>query len=288
MEPPMISAAEIYRRHRNEQKTAQEAALERLRLAVQAGDIDAMESAYTGTGGFHIGLQSVKDSPEYLVLFETMFNDAVPLQVLGVFFRKLGGRFALDNDMCVYTVLMDIDDYYFRYSARKEERWSARMNAVVRYLVEELGFPIREQQVMKAALDFTRAACYFAFAQFAKAPVSEAAFLNRIVRKREGYRPANHYWVEKLSVELGEETLHVIENDEESHGFLPCADDKLRKRIGLAISHVRETQQKMELMLAGKRHENEALRRVMGNENLALMICGMAFDAKPRIRFYEL
>jgi hypothetical protein len=287
MEPP-ISAAEIYRRHRAEQKSAQEAALERLRLAVRAGDIDAMERAYTGSGGFYIGLGGAKEDPEYLVLMETMLNDAVPLQVLGVFFGKLGGRFALYNDRCVFTLLMSIDSDCFRYEAEEEARWSARMNAVVRYLVEELGFPIREQQVMKAALDFTREACYFAFAQFAKAPVSEAAFLNQIVRKREGYRPANHYWVEKLSVELGEETLHVIENDEESHGFLPCADDKLRKRIGLAISHVQVAQQKMELMLAGKRHTNEALRRVMGNENLALMICGMAFQAKPRIRFSEL
>jgi hypothetical protein len=81
------------------------------------------------------------------------------------------------------------------------------------------------------------------------------------------YKPSTRYWVRKLAAKLGEEAfLCAIQN------ALKYPSSQTQLKIDDAITHIRETQKKMELLLAGKRHENEALCRVMGNENLALMI----------------
>jgi hypothetical protein len=113
-------------------------AFQLLRLAVQAGDIDAMRAAFDGNNGFLLGLGSSHGHSEKLVLEEIFNNCDLPLELLGVFFRELGGRFIVDPgyNVCVFSLLVLLDYSHYAEEEGRVKRWESRMAEVVRYLVE--------------------------------------------------------------------------------------------------------------------------------------------------------
>jgi hypothetical protein len=267
-----------------------DAAIVRLRMAVRAGDVDAMREAYAGKGGFLLGLSAGHGYTEHVVLEETLNNEAVPMEeVLGIFFRELGGRFVVDDqyNVCVFSklILLDTDHYRqtrFTHEEAVHERWAARMGEVVRFLVEKLHFPIRMQfeycarplttaaPLMKLAWDAEAWACYFAFAQFVPAPRSDADCLAKIVGN--GFNDAYvRYWVGRLAATVGDDDEAVWRIAQHS-----TSDVGMALLSGM-VTRCRERRERKQQMLVAGDYASAAAREVMGHANLAHMIHGMAF-----------
>jgi hypothetical protein len=264
-----------------------DAAVVRLRMAVRAGDVDAMRAACAGKGGVLLGLAAGHGYIEHVVLEETLSSsEAVPLEdVLGVFFRELGGRFMVDAqyNVCVFSKLILLDTDHHRQTRTEEEavhgRWAARMGEVVRFLVEELHFPIRMRfeycarpltavaPLMTLAWDAHAWACYFAFARFVPAPRSEADCLAVIVGN--GIDDAYvRYWAGRLGDDNDEAVWRIAQHTTSENG---------QALIRFLIPRCRERRERKQQMLVAGNYASAAAREVMGHTNLAPMIHGMAF-----------
>ncbi len=125
----------------------------RFRAALRSGN-PAELRAFMARHGYRLG--SGEEEGEHMVLDEAMRDEHMPLEMVGLFFRELGGRFMLSQHfhVCVFSALINIDDN--RWVQERDprnaglptdddalERWTARMAALVRYLVEDLRMPIR-------------------------------------------------------------------------------------------------------------------------------------------------
>jgi hypothetical protein len=267
-------------------------ALTRLTDAVRAGDIDAMRAAYSGIGGFHLGLGAVHGHTEYIVLRETLRNEAVPLDLLGVFFRELGGRFIIDAqyDVCVFSELVMLDEEHqgFHYADREaeKERWSMRMAEIVRYLVDELRMPIlmqyeyrlrpfttRTGTLLQLAWDTHSWACYFAFARYIPRPRTDAACLERCVTQDNAY---HRYWARRLALEINDD--HVVWG---AIRGTETANPALFNELAAPFRDRREHMQVL-LFLQESGPENAAARRVMADISpLSHMIHTLAFADAP-------
>jgi hypothetical protein len=272
-----------------------DAALARLTDAVRAGDIDAMRAAYSGIGGFHLGLGAVHGHTEHIVLRETLDNEAVPLDLLGVFFRELGGRFMVDAqyNVCVFSKLIMLDDEHQRFRSdqeAEEERWSMRMTTIVRYLVDELHMPIRTQYayylrplcthsgtLLQLAWDTHSWACYFAFAQYIPRQSTDTSCFERCVAVTQDN--AHHrYWAKRLALDIKDDGV-VWDAMQQTMTENPA----LFNAVAAPLSERREHMQAL-LLLQERGPENAAACRVMDDPNLSHSIHALAFENS---RFYR-
>ena len=270
---------------------ARGAAFARLRQAVSAGDIDAMRAAYAGNNGFLLGTGALHGVTEHLVLTEVMDNSNLSLELLGVFFNELGGRFIVDlqYNICVFSMLLQIESSKVILEEEEAERWTLRLTEVVRYLVEKLEMPIRMTQrysmrpltadgtLMELALHSDCWACYTAFSQYIPAPTS--SLLERVLQQRHPFVRSN-YWVKRLVAAVEDEDLlwRLLQQTD----FLPQHIALLKER-GVQFQERRENMQAL-LFLQRKDPGNAAARTVMEHENLPRMILTWGFE---HARFYR-
>jgi hypothetical protein len=272
-------------------------ALNRLRDAVRAGDVDAMRAAYTGRSGFLLGLSAERGAPERIVLEEVLRSDTVPLApVLNVFFGgELGGRFIVDREhnTCIFAMLVHIDATmgHDRWLINDNARWTRRVDAVVRHLVEELDMPIRMRQLYRAhttdghaaqlidlAWNWEAWACYHVFAQYItlmprRTPTRR---LERLLARAHfndtGY---TLFWMAQFAarIESDAELAEVITQNE--HRFDPAR----RALFDAEIEHRRQQRQQMRalMMLQTSTPENAGARGVFDTDELSHLIMRHAF-----------
>ena len=270
---------------------ARDAAFARLRRAVIAGDMDAMRAAYAGNNGFLIGTGALHGGTEYLVLTEIMENSDLSLEVLGLFFNELGGRFLVDQqyNVCVFSMLLHIESSKVIFEEEEAERWTLRVAEVVRYLVEKLKMPIRmtcrfcmrpltaDGTLMELAMDSGSWACYTAFSQFIPVPTSNP--LEHVLQQRRTDVRSN-YWVKRFVAAVEDEDLlwRLLQRTD----FFPQHITLLKER-GVQFQERRENMQAL-LFLQRKDPGNAAARTVMEHENLPRMILTWGFE---HARFYR-
>ena len=134
------------------ERTKQEVVLDQFRAALSTGDPQTV-TAFITSHGSHLGRGSEEGVCERIVLELAMQNEGdSTLKMIGLFFRELGGRFMISSrfDVCVFCLLIQIDHARWLRSTgtvddlnAAVDLWTARMAEVVRYLVEDLRFPIR-------------------------------------------------------------------------------------------------------------------------------------------------
>ena len=126
-----------------------------LRAAVREGSADALRAALEGRQGFQVGLLGAHGYIEQVVLTEMIRHDA-PLELLRVFFTELGGRFlvAPEYKICVFSLLIFIEAEEAGGATNEQdaERRSLLVEAIVRFLVEDLGMPVRMPAWYRASL----------------------------------------------------------------------------------------------------------------------------------------
>jgi hypothetical protein len=266
----------------------QDAAFKRLREAVRAGNIEAMRAAYEGKNGFLIGTGSSLGYSEFVVLEEVLKNSDISLELLGVFFNELGGRFMVDkaHNVCVFSMLIQMECTTYITQAEEVERRALRMAEVVRYLVETIGYPIRMKvmyamrplttpgRLIMLAMDAGAWACYTAFAQFID-PAPNSWLLDKVVRQHHAGVTSN-YWVARFAAGL-------VKWEEASLWKLSQRTDLLPEHIELLKAEGQrfaKTRQHMQalLLLQDKGPGNAYARAVMDNPNLACMILNQGFD----------
>jgi hypothetical protein len=226
------------------------------------------------------------------VLRETLDNEAVPLDLLGVFFRELGGRFMIDvqHNVCVFSklVMLDEDHKQFHYSDQEadEERWSMRMAEIVRYLADELRMPILMQHeyrlrpfttrtgtLLQLAWDTHSWACYFAFARYIPRQRTDASCLEQCVAQDNAY---HRYWARRLALEINDD--HAVWGA--IRGTV-TANPALFNALAAPFRERREHKQVL-LFLQKSDPENAAERRVMAEISpLSHMIHTLAFADAP-------
>ena len=270
---------------------ARDTALARLRQAVSANDMDAMRAAYAGNNGFLIGIGALHGYSEYLVLTEVLKNSNLSLELLGLFFNELGGRFFVDSqyNVCVFSMLLQIESSTVIFEEEEAERWTVRVAEVVRYLVEKLKMPIRmtcrfcmrpltaDGTLMELAMDSGSWACYTAFSQFIPVPTSNP--LEQLLKQRHTDFRSN-YWVKRLVAAVEDEDLlwRLLQQTD----FLPQHIALLKER-GVQFQERRENMQAL-LFLQRKDPGNAAARTVMEHKNLPRMILTWGFE---HARFYR-
>ena len=175
-----------------------------------------MRAAYKRQNGRVLGTES-------LVLEEVLRNSDLPLSLLGVLFRELGGQFFVDVqfNVCVFSALIGIESRSDFPNVQEVDRWTRRVAEVVRYLVGELNLPIHMRQrysvspqnrdvalvaltvwnrraaLIALTLDWSCWACYNAFTQFIR-PDPVSVRLERVLYdNRPGVR--TEYWVRRLA-----------------------------------------------------------------------------------------
>ena len=266
-----------------------DAAFNRLRLAVRAGDINAMKAAYEGKNGFLIGTGSMCGYSERIVFEEVLKNSDFPLDILGVFFRDLGGRFIVDipHNVCVFSMLVMLECEKRTDQVEEVERWASRIAEVVRYLVEELNYPIRMKQgycirpmtghyapLLSLARDSEAWACYTAFCQFDSKPNFVPCLEFILTYRTTGIK--SDYWVKLFAAKTPENLLGGLS---ETLGF------RLFRREHLALLRAEgerrmQTREHMQALLLLQSNDpgNAAARAVMNNHTLSHMILAQAFE----------
>ena len=266
---------------------ARDTALMRLREAVQNGDLDAMRVAYGGGNGFRIGLEAAYGSPEKMVLTEVLSNSNLSLEILGVFFRELGGRFMVDQKygVCVFSMLIDIECSTNFHQDEEIERWTVRMAEVVEYLVDELEMPICMRQRYRPratmsfdgplfflAIKYVACACSYAFGQFMRTPPTFVLLEETLVVRLTNAHSS--YWVKRLAnaTEDEDKLWHLSRRTESLPGHITLLNDEgaLRKKA-------RELKQAL-LLLQNRVPENGWACAVMDDINLSHMIMSQAFE----------
>lgn len=262
-----------------------DAAFKRLCDAVRTGDIEAMRAVYEGKNGFLIGTGASSGYSESVVLTEVLKNSEIPLELLGVFFKELGGRFIVDRtyNVCVFSMLVQIECSAHFAEADEVERWTLRMAEVVRYLVEKIGFPIRmkvlyamrplttSRTLMMLAMESSVWACYTAFGQFMH-PLPNSILLECVLGERQA-SPRSNYWVKRFAAEVKDEKLiwtHSIRAD------LVPEHIELLKAEGQRFARTRQHMQAL-LLLQDKDPSNAFARAAMDNFNISWMILTMGF-----------
>jgi hypothetical protein len=276
-------ALELYDSARHERDTA----FMCLRLAVRAGDLNAMKAAYEGKNGFIIGTGSMHGYSERIVFEEVLNNSDLPLDILGVFFRDLGGRFIVDLQyhVCVFSMLIMME-YEKRTDQVEEEveRLSSRIAEVVLYLVDEIKYPIRMREsyrvralnghyapLLQLARDSEAWACYTAFSQFDSTPNFVHCLEFILKDRRTGI--TSDYWFKLFAAKIHENPLGILS---ETPGFLPEHTAFLRAEGGRRM----QTREHMQALLLLQSHDpgNAAARAVMNNHALSHMILVQAFE----------
>ena len=261
-----------------------DAALTRLRAAVRAGDVDAMRAAYQGRGAFLIGTQSLHGYSEETVMTEVLKNSDLPLELLGVLFNELGGRFMVDiqYNVCVFSMLVSIEGRARFSQVEETERWTLRMAEVVRFLVEKLEMPIRMPKeycayplttpstLMQLALDSDGWACYTAFSQFIR-PARAFSLLEHIVQSRYAEAKSN-YFVKRLAAEDGASLWKLSQRTNIHPEHLAILETE-----GMRFAQTLEHMQAL-LLLQSKGPGNAAARAVMDNHTLSHMILTLGFE----------
>jgi hypothetical protein len=263
----------------------------RLREAVRAGSIDAMRAAYAGNNGFLIGTGAAHAHSERVVLTGVLENSAVPLELLGVFFNELGGRFIVDgiHNVCVFSLLVQIECTTHITQDVEVERWTLRMAEVVRYLVEKIGFPIRmrimyamrpfatPRMLMMLAMNSGAWACYTAFAQFMN-PVADFFLLESVLTQHHAGVTSN-YWVARFAAGLDDWEGRMLLRLSQRTDFLP-EHIALLNVEGERFARIRQHMQAL-LLLQQTGPGNAAAREVMDIDNLSRMILTQAFEDAP-------
>ena len=218
MEEETDSARDEYQAnlYQEREERARDEAMRRLRAAVRDGNTDAMRAALGGSNGYLVGLHGARGYTEQVVLMELMQNHA-PLEMLRVFFEELGGRFMLDPQyrVCAFSVLMFIESEHAGrvWHEEEAEQYSLRLEAIVRFLVEQLRMPVRMPSGFCMCLGATECkpllelawrgkcwACYVALRQYirtAEAQHSDAELL-RVIVTREHATAYMRYWARRL------------------------------------------------------------------------------------------
>ena len=264
-----------------------DSALVQLAAAVRAGDIDAMRAAYQGKKAFYIGIASAYGQSELLVVGEILKNSDLSLDILGVFFGELGGRFMVDgqHNICVFSMLANMECTKHIDQAEEVERRASRIIEVVRYLVEKLGMPIRQRHeyslqpsftghqapLLELARDAGAWACYAAFAQFIRDPCFVGC-LESILQSQDTGASSN-YWVKRFAAEVHEDPLGRLV---ERPGLHP-EHTAILNAEGERKMQTREHMQAL-LLMQSKDPGNAAARDVMNHHNLSRVILEQASE----------
>jgi hypothetical protein len=245
-----------------------------------------MKAAYEGKNGFIIGTGSTCGYSERVVLEEVLKNSDLPLDILGVFFRDLGGRFIVDipHNVCVFSMLIMMECEKRTDQVEEVERWASRIAEVVRYLVEELKYPIRMKQgysiraltghyapLLPLARDSEAWACYTAFSQFDSKPNFVHCLESILHDRRTDIK--SDYWVKLVAAKVHENRLGSLS---ETPFFRPEHLALLRAE-GERRMQTREHMQAL-LLLQSNDPGNAAARAVMNNHTLSHMILAQAFE----------
>jgi hypothetical protein len=164
------------------------------------------------------------------------------------------------------------------------ERWASRIAEVVRYLVEELNYPIRMKQgycirpmtghyapLLSLARDSEAWACYTAFSQFDSKPNFGHCLEFILIYKTTGIK--SDYWMKLFVAKTHENQLGSLF---ETHGLRPEHLALLRAE-GERRMQTREHMQAL-LLLQSNDPGNAAARAVMNNHTLSHMILAQAFE----------
>jgi hypothetical protein len=263
------------------------AAFTRLRLAVQSGNIDAMRAAFDGINGFLIGLWSSRGQSESVVFEEILKNCDLSLDLLGVFFRELGGRFIVDSEcnVCVFSLLVLLDNSRYAGEEGDVKRWESRMAEVVRYLVEELNMPIRMWQhyrirpggrsntLLGLARDASSWACYAAIAPY-YGPLTTRDFLWAVLTEHEPDVCTN-YWVQKLAVKMEDE--HILSEFSRNPTY-HITHREILWTVGVEREMSRYGLMQALLLMQKDVSTNTAAKEVMDHKDLSYTILMQGFD----------
>jgi hypothetical protein len=214
----------------------------RFRAALRSGAPEQLR-AFMARDGYRLGNAEWEGGfGEHVALDEALRDEAMPLEMIGLFFRELGGRFIVSSRfvMCVFSLLIQIDNERWVEPRHPRNaglpmdddaaaRWAARMAELVRYLVEEEGLqmPIRMphryrarawgtyplSDLMDLARTGTAWAAYCAFGQYlidADIITNDEGLLMRFVLR---FTPAETvgFWARRLGIEtLSDEALQGI------------------------------------------------------------------------------
>ena len=264
---------------------------DRFLAVVRAGDIDALRSVFEGRAVLILGGES-QGRLEQTVLTEVMNNSGIRLDLLGVFFKELGGRFMVDAryGMCVFSMLIMIDCAKNIVQVEEVERWTVRMAEVVRYLVENVGYPIRMRQeyrvrplattgtLMTLARDTGAWASYMAFAQFIR-PAPFLNLLEKLIRESfKGEAVRSSYWFKRFATGMFAEDVDdvVIWNLSQLPNLLP------ERAAFLHAEGVRRVQLKQALLLLQDQYSSNVWQReLMRHSELSRVILTRAFEDTP-------
>ena len=246
-----------------------------------------MCAAFNRINGFLIGLWSSRGQSESVVFEEILKNCDLSLDLLGVFFRELGGRFIVDSEsnVCVFSLLVLLDNSRYAGEEGDVKRWESRMAEVVRYLVEELNMPIRMWQhyrirpggrsntLLGLARDASSWACYAAIAPYYYGPLTTRDFLWAVLTEHEPDVCTN-YWVQKLAVKMeSEQVLSEFSRNPTYH----ITHREILWTVGVEREMSRYgVMQALLLMRRGP--ANAAVREVMKHKDLSYTILMQAFD----------
>jgi hypothetical protein len=272
------------------------AASNRLREAVQNGDIDAMRAAFGGMNGLLIGTGVSHfggESSEQIVLTEVLNNSNLSLEILNVFFRELKGRFMVDvqHSVCVFSMLIHIECSTNFEQDAEVGRWTLRVAEVVRYLVNELKMPIHANKLyrprammsfclplMDLAMDFNACACIHAFGQFMRinvfghfTPNSIALYLLEEVLDAHRSNAHSRFWIKRLA---------TAAEDDDALWHLSRRTKFLAEHTALLNDEVvaRRQHKQVLLLLQNRVPGNAWACAVMDDSELSHMIMKQAFS----------
>jgi len=266
-----FEAIEAVKRQERDETTQ---AFERVHIAVQSGDVDALRAAFEGRNGLILGRLTKQGSLERMILLEMMNAPGAPLELLEVFFRELGGRFLPDQDRTysvhVYSLLIDIDSGNRIASEQEVGRWTERMAEIVGYIAETLGQPVPRWTFFSKnsnaySLNCTQGTliqmawnneAYAAWSAFAKhvPPLEGQTAFNIIDRMalQQNTEPYSNFWFLRSVPDITDDALERLMSRQETEG--PHQQYAFRPLMNAEAERRRTTRFDVRLLFVCKNH----------------------------------
>ena len=261
--------------------------------------------------GYRRGNGSEDGYAERLVLEEALRDATLPLEMVGLFFRRLGGRFMVSQrfDVCVFSMLIKIDNdrwvqrHYPRNAAdlptddAAVERWAARMAEIVRYLVEDVRLPIRmphmyrtlpfastpHAPLMTLARQAHAWATYCALGQYLKDNQDPHQSEEEVVLQvLERSSPSMAYWAHRLGIQtLSDDAFsNLLHSSSFSHNA-DAEDPQARALLTAEVARRTAERVHMRALLLLPSHDDDAshgqARQVLQDPYLAQHIHSLAW-----------
>jgi hypothetical protein len=238
-------------------------AFEKVRSAVQSGDVNALRAAFDGRNGLILGRLTKNGRLERMMLLEMMKAPDAPLELLRVFFRDLGGRLWPNPykkpGVHVYSLLIDID-YDFRYQEIASEhevgRWTERLAKIVDFFAEVNPVPCGSHFSMISRSIYPRGtliqlawnneayAAWTALKKHVRVLEGQTAYNmidRKALRRGTGVNAYSSFWFKRFVPDVTNDALEMVmsryemESREQEFAFRPLMNAEVERRKEVCV-----------------------------------------------------